>query len=169
MHFSESASVFRGECARRLPQERGKKPPESRPPSIPATVRVRRTATALFARAPTSIFEQGSQYVSSAYLRSLEKMLPSPVSKAKVPPLEESFIAWFNSLPEFTRDRPFSMREFEIALGSQGRFISPVLLRLGWQRQRRWSSRGQYHRCWTPPKPTRCPLSGSDQSQSPTP
>ncbi|MEI7957236.1 MAG: hypothetical protein WCJ66_18890, partial [Verrucomicrobiota bacterium] len=69
--------------------------------------------------------------MSSAYLRSLEKMLPPPASKPKVPPLEERFIAWLQSLPEFARNRPFSMREFELALGSQGRFISPVLLRLG--------------------------------------
>lgn len=105
----------------------------------------------------------------SAYLRSLQKMLPPPAAKPTMPPLEERFLAWFNSLPEFIRDRPFSMREFEVALSSQGRFISPVLLRLGWHRQRRWSSQGQYHRYWAPPKPTRCPLSGSDQSQSPTP
>jgi hypothetical protein len=89
--------------------------------------------------------------MSSAYLRHLEKLLPPPVSKPKMPPLEARFREWFNSLPEFTRDRPFSMREFEIALGSQGRFISPVLLRQGWQRQRRWSSRNQYHRYWLPP------------------
>jgi hypothetical protein len=89
--------------------------------------------------------------MSSAYLRSLEKQLPLPASKPKVPPLETRFLAWFNSLPEFTRDRPFSMREFEIALGSQGRFISPMLLRLGWQRLRRWSSQGSYHRYWQPP------------------
>lgn len=89
--------------------------------------------------------------MSSAYLRSLEKMLPPAASKPTVPPLEERFLEWFNSLPEFTRDRPFSMREFEVALDSQGRFISPVLLRLGWQRQRRWSSRGQYFRMWVHP------------------
>lgn len=89
--------------------------------------------------------------MSSAYLRSLEKQLPLPASKPKVPPLETRFLAWFNSLPEFTRDRPFSMREFELALGTQGRFISPVLLRLNWQRRRQWSSRGQYFRMWIRP------------------
>ena len=94
----------------------------------------------------------------SAYLRSLEKMQPPPASKPKVQSLEERFLAWFNSLPEFTRDRPFSMREFEVALGSQGRFISPILLRLGWQRQRRWSTRGQYHRYWRSPLPSRLNL-----------
>jgi hypothetical protein len=87
----------------------------------------------------------------SAYLRTLEKQLPPTTSKQAPAPLEARFIAWFNSLPDFTRDRPFSMREFEIALGSQGRFISPVLLRLGWRRQRRWSSQGQYFRQWCPP------------------
>ena len=91
----------------------------------------------------------------SAYLRRLQMELPPPASKPKVPPLEARFIAWFNNLPEFTRNRPFSMQEFETALRSQGRFISPVLLQLGWQRQRRWSSRGQYHRYWLGPDPSR--------------
>jgi len=84
----------------------------------------------------------------SAYLRSLEKLLPPPTNKPTVPPLEARFLEWFATLPEFTRNRPFSMREFEIALGTQGRFLSPVLLRLGWRRQRRWSSCGSYYRYW---------------------
>lgn len=88
----------------------------------------------------------------SAYLRSLEKLLPPPANKPKVTPLEARFLEWINNLPEFTRDRPFSMREFEVALGTQGRFLSPMLLRLGWRRQRRWSSQGQYHRYWNPPE-----------------
>lgn len=87
----------------------------------------------------------------SAYLRSLEKLLPPPASKPKVPPLEARFIDWFNTLPEFTRDRPFSMREFEVALGTQGRHLSAVLLRLGWTRKRQWESKQHYHRYWVPP------------------
>ncbi len=64
--------------------------------------------------------------------------------------LETRFVNWFDSLPEFTRNRPFSMSEFENALGTQGKHLSPVLLRLGWVRKRRWNSRGQYHRYWLP-------------------
>ncbi len=80
------------------------------------------------------------------------KLMPAPIPS----PLKQRFLDWFTSLPEFTRDRPFSMTEFEIALGSRGRFISPVLLALGWQRKRRWSSRGQYHRYWIPPHMSAC-------------
>jgi hypothetical protein len=55
------------------------------------------------------------------------------------------------ALPEFTRNRPFSMSEFEAVLKSQGKHISPVLLELGWQRKRIWSTTGHYHRYWIPP------------------
>lgn len=87
----------------------------------------------------------------SAYLRSLEKLLPPPASKPKVPPLETRFIQWFNGLPQVTRHRPFSMREFEVALGTQGRHLSAVLLRLGWSRARHWQGRQHYYRFWLPP------------------
>jgi hypothetical protein len=86
----------------------------------------------------------------SAYIHSLQQMQPAPTCDAARPPLETRFLEWINNLPEFARNRPFSMREFEVALGTQGRFLSPVLLRLGWRRQRRWSSQGQYHRYWVP-------------------
>jgi hypothetical protein len=46
--------------------------------------------------------------------------------------LRQRFLNWYHSLPEFTRNRPFSMSEFEAALKSQGKHISPVLLELGW-------------------------------------
>jgi hypothetical protein len=58
---------------------------------------------------------------------------------------------WYRSLPEFTRNRPFSMSEFEAALKTQGNLISPVLLDMGWRRKRIWSTTGQYHRYWQPP------------------
>ncbi|TAL70978.1 MAG: hypothetical protein EPN79_05360 [Burkholderiaceae bacterium] len=87
--------------------------------------------------------------IMSAYLQLLDRFA---TVQAPIPsPLRQRFLDWFTSLPEFTRDRPFSMTEFEVALGSRGKFISPVLLALGWQRKRRWSSRGQYHRYWIPP------------------
>ena len=53
--------------------------------------------------------------------------------------------------PLFSHERRFSMSEFEAALKTQGRYISPVLLELGWRRKRVWSTTGQYHRYWEPP------------------
>jgi hypothetical protein len=46
---------------------------------------------------------------------------------------------------------PLGMSEFEKALKAQGKYISPVLLELGWRRKRIWSTTGQYHRYWEPP------------------
>ncbi len=86
----------------------------------------------------------------SAYLQSLRNAVRE-LEQPQPPDLQTRFQAWFNGLPEFTRDRPFSMREFEQALLRPGRLISPVLLALGWKRKRRWSSIGQYHRYWLPP------------------
>lgn len=85
----------------------------------------------------------------SAYLAQLKQQ-----SAAQAPaqsPLKLRFLEWFSSLPELTRERPFSMTEFEKVLRTQGKYISPVLLGLGWRRTRRWGSRGQYHRYWVPP------------------
>jgi len=85
----------------------------------------------------------------SAYIKQLNRLIAtaSPVKS----PLQQQFQEWYGSLPQIARNRPFSMTEFEQALGTQGRYISSVLLELGWQRKRRWSSRGQYHRFWVPP------------------
>jgi hypothetical protein len=87
----------------------------------------------------------------SAYIKRLENLATTdfPVRS----PLRQKFQEWFASLPEIARSRPFSMTEFERALGTQGKYISSVLLDLGWQRKRRWNSRGQYHRYWVPPTP----------------
>jgi hypothetical protein len=41
-----------------------------------------------------------------------------------------------------SRDRRFSMSEIEAALKTQGKYISPVLLELGWRRKRIWSTTG---------------------------
>jgi hypothetical protein len=65
--------------------------------------------------------------------------------------LHARFLAWFNSLPEVSRCRPFAMIEIEKALYTQGKYISPILLCEGWQRKRKWSSKSQYHRYWIPP------------------
>lgn len=89
----------------------------------------------------------------SAYIRSLQRSLeveaaPQPQSK---PDLKQRFLAWFDCQPEISRIRPYSMTELECALGTQGRLLSPILLRLGWERRRKWSSSGQSPRYWLPP------------------
>jgi len=43
------------------------------------------------------------------------------------------------------------MIEFEQALGTQGRYLSPVLLALGWRWKRKWGTTGQYFRYPVPP------------------
>lgn len=65
--------------------------------------------------------------------------------------LESRFIEWFETIPEISRLRPYSMVEIERVLSTQGRYLSPIMLRLGWKRRRKWSSEGQYNRYWVPP------------------
>lgn len=87
-----------------------------------------------------------------AYLDSLSKLTnnKAPVSKAAA--LETRFLEWHRSLPVVARERRFSMSEMEAACGTQGKYLSPILLRLGWRRKRLWASRGgQYVRYWEPP------------------
>lgn len=87
----------------------------------------------------------------SAYIRSLEKLMPDPDRAPPVPPLEVRFLAWFNSLPEFTRNRLWSIQEIAAALGTQPRFLSRLLVAQNWVRKRKWDSRQHYHRYWVPP------------------
>lgn len=85
----------------------------------------------------------------SAYVRALNRELEA-VEKLPAPaPLKARLEAWLSSLPTVSRNRPFAMSEFEQALGTQGKYISPILIRLGWVRKRIWSTDGQYHRFWT--------------------
>lgn len=67
--------------------------------------------------------------------------------------LRARFLAWYEGLPEVSRCRPYAMIEIEQALNTQGRYLSPILLAEGWQRKRKWSSEGQYHRYWVPGLP----------------
>ena len=60
--------------------------------------------------------------------------------------LRDRLLSWYSSLPPVSRGRRFSMSEFETALKTQGRYISPVLLELRWRRKRIWNTAGQYHR-----------------------
>ncbi|BCF95568.1 hypothetical protein PPGU19_001370 [Paraburkholderia sp. PGU19] len=87
----------------------------------------------------------------SAYIKQLNRMLQTTLPTQS--PLRQQFENWYGSLPEIVRNRPFSMVEFEVALDTQGKYISAVLLDLGWRRKRRWNTRGQYHRYWEPPAP----------------
>lgn len=87
----------------------------------------------------------------SAYIASLKKMMPAPDAAEQPATIHQRFVDWHASLPAFTRDRAFAMSEFEQALGTQGKYISPVLLALGWRRRRVWSTGGQYCRYWEPP------------------
>lgn len=89
----------------------------------------------------------------SAYIRSLQRSLEAETATQQLykPRLKQRFLDWFDSVPEISRVRPYSMVELEQALGTQGKFLSPVLLSLGWERRRKWSSKGQSPRYWVPP------------------
>jgi len=90
-----------------------------------------------------------SAYISALNREMAEASVPPQLSK---PDLRERFLDWLDSVPEVSRYRSYSMVELERALGTQGKYLSPILLSLGWCRKRQWSSRGQYHRYWMPPK-----------------
>lgn len=93
-----------------------------------------------------------------AYAAMLNKQRDELYAKATRPPhgttgsIRNRILEWYNSLPEATRCRPYSMSEIEAAVKTQGRFISPVLIAEGWVRKRVWSSKKHYHRIWVPPK-----------------
>lgn len=91
----------------------------------------------------------------SAYIAELRRQTAEAAAcepqQTQSASLRDRFLAWHGGLPPLTRDRPFSMKEFEVALKTQGKYISPILLDLGWQRIRVWASTGQYHRYWQPP------------------
>jgi hypothetical protein len=89
----------------------------------------------------------------SAYVQSLRALLHSEQPEPLVAKLdlEMRVVEWFSGIPEISRDRPFAMVEIEGALATQGRYLSPVLLKLGWERRRKWTGAGQYNRYWVPP------------------
>ena len=84
----------------------------------------------------------------STYIKMLQEEVARQNAQPKEPNLRRRFSEWYSRLPPVSRNRPFAMSEFEVALKTQGRYISPVLLELGWQRKRIWSTTGQYHRYW---------------------
>ena len=87
-----------------------------------------------------------------AYISALKK-LSTVVEPPRSPPqrLQERFLIWYNSLPVVSRKRRYSMSEIEAALGTQGKYLSTVLLGLGWRRGRLWSRGDQFNRYWEPP------------------
>lgn len=89
----------------------------------------------------------------SVYIAKLRSEIDAEV--ARFPRIEadlrQRFIDWYAALPEVSRNRAFAMVELERALATQGRYLSAVLLELGWRRGRKWSSQGQYSRFWVPP------------------
>jgi hypothetical protein len=82
---------------------------------------------------------------------SRELLEEASADKLSKPDLKQRFLAWFDSQPEISRIRPYSMVELEQALGTQGRLLSPVLFVLGWKRRRKWSNNGPSPRYWVPP------------------
>lgn len=83
------------------------------------------------------------------YIAQLNKMVETQRAQPAQPSsLRDRVAAWYRSLPAVSRDRRFSMSEIEAALKTQGKYLSPVLLELGWRRKRVWSTTGQYHRYW---------------------
>lgn len=87
-----------------------------------------------------------------AYIAELRRTISQTACPTKRPSLEKRFRGWFDSLPAEMKNRPFSMHEFEEAMGSHGRYISAVLVQLGWRRMRVWSAQ-RYCRYWIPPRP----------------
>jgi hypothetical protein len=88
----------------------------------------------------------------SAYIQLLNTIVDTTNEPVAEPlGLRARFEAWYAALPEVARQRPFAMAEFETALGTQGKYLSPVLIGLHWRRGRRWISRCHYHRLWHPP------------------
>ena len=104
----------------------------------------------------TTIGRKGEEGDETMFLHYYAAQLRRGAEAQRAQPSQPSslldrFLRWHGSLPAVSRDRRFSMAEFEAALKTQGRHISPVLLELGWQRKRVWSTTGQYHRYWCPP------------------
>ena len=89
----------------------------------------------------------------SAYVRTLIKSAAAAQrAPSRSQSLRDRFVEWHRSLPAVSRERPFAMSEFEVALNTQGKYVGPVLLELGWTRKRRWAAGGgQYNRYWVPP------------------
>ena len=87
--------------------------------------------------------------MTSAWSRELQE--EAGTDELSKPDLKQRFVAWFDSQPEISRIRPYSMVELEQATGTPGRLLSAVLLSLDWERRRKWSNKGLSPRYWVPP------------------
>jgi hypothetical protein len=89
----------------------------------------------------------------SAYINALQKSIEAeePSEPLSSLTLEKRFLAWLDTRPDVSRLRPYAMSELEMAMNTQGKYLSPVLIGLGWERRRKWSIKGHYHRYWLPP------------------
>ena len=87
----------------------------------------------------------------SAYIQNLKLPPGTPSVQGDTPSPQKRFTIWFATVPQIAQHRPASMIAFEQHLGTQGRYISPVLLALGWRRKREWGTTERYFRYWTPP------------------
>ena len=89
----------------------------------------------------------------SAYIVGLNREIERSTQPVLAPAvsLRQRFIDWYIALPQITRNRAFAMGEIERALDTQGKYLSSIMLELGWVRKRQWSDRGQYSRYWVPP------------------
>jgi hypothetical protein len=86
-----------------------------------------------------------------AYKAELEKRAAAQSPPSQPQSLRQKILTWHQTLPAVSRERPFAMSEFEAALKTQGKYIGPVLLDLGWRRRRLYETRGPYSRYWVPP------------------
>jgi hypothetical protein len=100
---------------------------------------------------PLTTSDLGASLAMTAYIRQLNALLTADPPQSQPMGLRQRFLDWHNGLPEFTRNRPIAMSELEAVLTTQGRYISPLLLELGWRRKRIWNTAGHYHRYWLPP------------------
>lgn len=96
----------------------------------------------------------------SAYVRALNREMEQTAAVSSVPKLDlrQRFVDWHGGLPDVAKQRPFAMAEIGQAMGTQGKYLSPIMLRLGWSRHRRWTADGPYSRYWLPPAATRSSL-----------
>lgn len=87
----------------------------------------------------------------TAYIAALNRRAAqahAPVSRPLT--LKDRFEQWFASQPAVSKCRRYSMSELEAALGTQGRYIGPVLVQAGWTRRRAYAGVGPYSRYWVP-------------------
>ena len=86
-----------------------------------------------------------------AYFAQLNSLIAPPAAQ-QPSALECRFESWWTSLPQSTRQRPYSMQEIEQALHAQGRHVGVMLAAKGWVRKRKWQGTTHYWRYWLPPK-----------------